>query len=515
VTDDPQSTSSRKHKIAIITAVLVVLAAGYYFTRRRSAAATEFITAKLERGTLRKVVNATGTVQAVLTVQVGSQVTGQVEALYADFNSVVKQGQLLAKIDARRYQADVNGAQANLLAAQARVKAAEADLNSQLASQASAQANVEMAKVTRDNTATLFKRAEELRQQGISSQNDYDNAKANRDTAAARLSQAQAQSQQVAAQLVSTRAQIEQSKAQVAQAEAALNQARVNLDYTDIRSPVDGVVISRNVDVGQTVAASLQAPTLFIIAGDLSKMQLNASVDEADIGSISGVEQVHFTVDAFPNRNFVGHISEIRLEPLSVQNVVTYSVIVNVDNDRLELKPGMTANLTFTVAEKDNVLRLPNAALRYTPPGQSREAGARNGGNGQREPGAAAARPPDAPAAQPSARSGERAAVPPSASSRQRTATAATVELAPGQFWKPGDKIQFPAPDLARTRPAVVWTLDASRQPQRHRLELGITDGTATEVVSGDLKEGDSVVIGDSTQAAATQSRGGFFGGPR
>ena len=164
-----------------------------------------------------------------------------------------------------------------------------------------------------------------------------------------------------------------QAKAQVAQAQAAVKQAQVNLDYTTISSPVDGVVVSRSVDVGQTVAASLQAPVLFTIANDLTKMQVNASVDEADIGNIADVEDVQFTVDAYPNRNFIGRIAEIRLEPTTVQNVTTYSVIINVDNGRLELKPGMTANISITVAKQDNVLRIPNAAMRYLPPGVTRD----------------------------------------------------------------------------------------------------------------------------------------------
>ena len=397
-----------------------------------------------------------------------------------------------------------------LFRSQARLKSTEAELNSQTANQASALANVETARVARDNAAILFTRADELRKQGISSQNDYDNSKANRDSTEARYNQARAQADQVAAQLAASRAQIEQSRAQVAQAQAALNQSRVNLEYTDIRSPVDGVVISRNVDVGQTVAASLQAPTLFIIAGDLTKMQLRASVDEADIGSVStiqgGAEQVHFTVDAFPNRDFLGRISEIRLEPLAVQNVVTYNVIVNVDNARLELKPGMTANLTFTVAEKTGVLRLPNSALRYTPPGQTRESM-----RSTRREGSEAAAVTNAPAAD----SGEQRA-PDHAQHSPREARepagGGNAVLAPGQMWKPGEKIQFPAPNLARTRPAIVWTLDERKQPQQRHVELGITDGVATEVVSGELQEGEAVLIGDSTQAAA-QRTGGFFGG--
>ena len=502
--DVPQPFLTSK-RLAIIATVALLLVAGiFFFVRgRRANGAAEFITAKVERGAIRKVVNATGTVQALLTVQVGSQVTGQVQALYADYNSVVREGQMLAKIDPRRYQADVSGAEANLLAAQARVKSIEAELNSQIANQASAAANVESAKVARDNAATQFARADELRKQGISSQNEYDNAKANRDSTEARHTQARAQADQVIAQIAAGRAQIEQARAQVAQAQAALNQSKVNLEYTDIRSPVDGVVISRNVDVGQTVAASLQAPTLFLIAGDLTKMQLQASVDEADIGSISlsggGAEQVRFTVDAFPNRNFQGRISEIRLEPLAVQNVVTYSVIVNVDNARLELKPGMTANLTFTIAEKASALRLPNAALRYTPPGQLPD----------QLPDQLDGMPRDEQLTDASPAESHETA--PTLSAKPALRAGPSSALAPGQLWKPGEKLQFPAPEIGRTRSAVIWILNAQKQPEQRKVELGITDGSATEVASGELTEGDAVIIGDSTQASAP--RGGIFGG--
>ncbi|MBI4463668.1 MAG: efflux RND transporter periplasmic adaptor subunit, partial [Acidobacteria bacterium] len=345
--------SNRRSALLAGGIVLVCLAVLAFILLRRQEAADTFFAQEVQRGPVRNVVSSTGTVQAVLTVQVGSQVSGQVQALYADYNSIVRRGQLLAKIDPRNFETQVEQARANVLASQARVQTAEAELKNQLANLESAKANLEAARVTRDNTAQILGRYTELRQEGILSQNDYDTAKANADAAAAKHAQAAAAVEQVQAQINSSRAQVEQAKAQLEQARAALNQAQVNLDYTSIHSPVDGVVVSRNVDVGQTVAASLQAPILFVIANDLTRMQVNASVDEADIGNISDEVDARFTVDAYPNRPFRGRIAEIRLNPQTVQNVVTYSVIINVENQQLELKPGMTANLTMTVAQQD------------------------------------------------------------------------------------------------------------------------------------------------------------------
>ncbi|MBI2818701.1 MAG: efflux RND transporter periplasmic adaptor subunit [Acidobacteria bacterium] len=560
----------------IVTMVLILAAGGIAFwILRVRADAAEYITEPVERGSIRNVVNATGTVQALLTVLVGSQVSGQVESLHADFNSVVQRGQLLAKLDARRYQAAVIEAQANLQASQARVHTTEADLLSVIANRASSQANVEAARVAMENAAQILRRYEQLQQDGILSQNDYDTAKANSDSAAAKHNQAKAQLEQVEAQINASRAQLEQAKAQVQQAEANLKQAQVDLEYTTITSPVDGVVISRNVDVGQTVAASLAAPTLFVIANDLTKMQVNASIDEADVGSITDAEAVQFTVDAYPNRSYTGRIAEVRLEPSSVQNVTTYSVIIYVDNDRLELKPGMTANISITVAEQVNVLKIPNAAMRYLPPGVTREEVAemtrKAGPPGPvtslwSDPAGAALKPevtiesdalamPSPPEGGAQASRGELRRSGEEAAARQdndgqsqqspgvqsvnagpsgfegegrigqehaglRTGSASQTletELAPGQMWDPTAKIQFPRQQKRSARPGIVWVLSEQSKPEPRLVFLGITDGISTEIVSGELQESDAVIVGDSTQAAAaapqTQSRG-FGGGP-
>jgi HlyD family secretion protein len=485
-----------KNKALIAVVIVVVVAIVAFSARRQKSSATQYFTAAAETGPLRNVVNATGVVQTVVTVQVGSQVSGQVEELHADFNSVVKRGQLLAKLDTRNFQAQVENAQASVAGARARVRSAEADQKTQAANLLSAKANLEAARVARDNTATLYKRSSELTKSGVVSQNDFDNAKANADSAVAKYEQGQAAVAQVEAQSTSSAAQLEQARAQLQQAEADLERAKLNLEYCKIFSPVDGVVISRNIDVGQTIAASLQSPTLFTIANDLTRMQVNANIDEADIGNISDQADVKFTVDAYPNDAFRGRISEIRLNPQTVQNVVTYSVILGIDNPDMKLKPGMTANIIITVDQRNNVLRVPNAALRYTPPGVRREEFR-----------------PERPAAGGSEAEGEE-----TSPGRGRGGAAAPppAKLAPGQMWDPSQKIKFSAPKRVLQRPGVVFVLDAQQKPQARKVLLGITDGSATEVISGEVKPGDMVVIGDSTQstqAPNTNTAPPFFPG--
>jgi HlyD family secretion protein len=493
-----------KKKALIALGLVVVVAILAYSARRQRTPTSQFFTAQVENGPLRNVVNATGVVQTVVTVQVGSQVSGQVEELYADFNSVVKRGQLLAKLDPRNFQAQVENAEASVAAARARVRSAEADQRTQAANVLSAKANLEAARVARDNTATLYDRASELSKSGVASRNDYDNAKANADSSAAKYEQAQASVEQVQAQSNASAAQLDQAKAQLQQAEADLARAKLNLEYCNIYSPVDGVVISRNIDVGQTLAASLQSPTLFTIANDLARMQVNANIDEADIGNISDQADVRFTVDAYPNESFRGRISEIRLNPQTVQNVVTYSVILSIENPDMKLKPGMTANIVITVAQRSNVLRVANAALRYTPAGFNREQF-----RSERLPASLSDKEADE-----SPRANSKTDAPP-------------VHLAPGQKWNPQQKIRFSAPKQAVQRPGVVFVLDETQKPQPRKVVLGITDGSATEVISGEIKPGDSVIIGDNMQTTQTPTanaappffpgfgRGGGGGGGR
>ncbi|MBI3603059.1 MAG: efflux RND transporter periplasmic adaptor subunit [Nitrospirae bacterium] len=284
-------------------------------------------TVPVDRGPITAVVTATGTVNPVISVQVGSQVTGKIKALYADFNSVVTQGEAIAQIDPASFQARVNQARASLRNAQGALVKAQAAL---------AQRKLELG------------RSETLRRQQFVSQADLDLARTNfRDAAA----------------------QVEVAQAQVDQAKAALSNAELDLGDTTIYSPVNGIVVSRNVDVGQTVAASLQAPTLFVIAQDLTKMQVNANVSESDIGGVSEGKDAEFTVDAYPTAPFKGMVAQVRNAPISIQNVVTYDVVIEVDNRDLRLKPGMTANVSIVTARKDDALRVPNAALRFKPSG--------------------------------------------------------------------------------------------------------------------------------------------------
>jgi HlyD family secretion protein len=292
---------------------------------RDKNATVQYKTMKVEEGEITATVSATGKVNAVVTVQVGSQVSGTIQKLFVDYNSLVKKEQVVAQIDPALFQAQVEQARAKL---------------------ANDQANVDKAQVMLVDAGRNLRRMEELLAKNLVAQSDKDTAQTANDSAAAALKAAQAQ---------------------VVQDRAALQLAQTNLDYTTIRSPVDGIVISRNVDVGQTVAASLQAPVLFTIAQDLTEMQVDSSVDEADIGKVKVGEEAEFTVDAYPDSPFHGTVHDIYNEPIIVQNVVTYDAIIRVRNPDLTLKPGMTANVTIRVGHREGVLKLPNAALRYRP----------------------------------------------------------------------------------------------------------------------------------------------------
>jgi len=306
----------------------VVVAAGAWAVRARSHPedpAAAFQTARVEPRRITAKVTATGTLSALVTVQVGSQVSGRILELNVDFNSPVKKGQVIARIDPQLFQAAVERARANLVASRA---------------------NVTKARVEAENARKQAERSKALLDKQFIAQADVDTAEATAEAA---------------------RAQVSAAEGQLAQAQAALSEAEVNLRYTTIVSPTDGIVISRSVDVGQTVAASLQAPTLFTIAEDLRKMQVNTSVAEADVGRLQDGMRATFTVDAWPGERFHGTIRQIRNAATTVQNVVTYDAIIDVDNPDLKLKPGMTANVTIVTAQKDAALAVPNAALRFKP----------------------------------------------------------------------------------------------------------------------------------------------------
>jgi len=313
-------------KIIIFVAALSVAGlAAWFFLWRENNQTVKYKTVKVERGAIESSVSATGTLNAVVTVQVGSQVSGTIKELYADFNSAVKKDQVIARLDQKTFIAQRDQAKANLINAGANVEKSNADLI---------------------DKKQKFDRVSKLYKEGLIAQSERDSAEAAYNAGVA--------------QLKSAEAQVEQYK-------ASLELAEVNLDYTVIKSPVDGIVISRNVDIGQTVAASFQTPTLFTIAKDLTKMQVNTSVDEADIGAVRVGQEATFTVDAYPELIFKGMVSQIRNAPIIVQNVVTYDVIIEVANKEMKLKPGMTANVSIVTYHGDAVFKVSNAALRFKP----------------------------------------------------------------------------------------------------------------------------------------------------
>lgn len=313
-----------KKLLIVATISLCILAiAGYFLFFKKTPPI--YKTARVERGSIVATVSATGTLNAVTTVQVGTQVSGTIQKLFVDYNSQVKKGQIIAQIDPAIFSSQVQQSQGNLQ---------------------SAQANLAKLKAAANDAARTLKRNRQLLEEGIVSQGDFDTAETNYQEAAAAIRAAEGN-------LLQTR--------------GASRQAQTNLHYATIRSPVDGVVVSRNVDVGQTVAASFQTPTLFTIAQDLTKMQINTSVDEADIGKVKVGQPANFTVDAYPEIQFKGVVSQVRIAPIITQNVVTYDVVIIVENRDMKLKPGMTANVSIEVMRKDNVLVIPSAALRFKP----------------------------------------------------------------------------------------------------------------------------------------------------
>lgn len=532
-----------KNRNRVIEVVVIALAAlaGYSYWGSRANAA-EYMTAEVERGNLRNSVTATGTLQAVTTVEVGSQASGTISALYADFNSMVRRGQVIAQLDPATTQAQVQQSRANLEQARAGVAQARASLVSaragvsdsqakglaarstaqgQQAGVSSAEANLAVLKAQMDDAASVLRQEESLLRSGVVSQREYETAQMNYRTAGARYNQAiaqvrqavvteqssssagiaqsQAQLQQAQAQVGQAQAQVQNAEAHVQQAEAALRLAEINLSHTTITSPIDGVVVSRDVDVGQTVAASLSAPTLFTIAQDLTQMQVIANIDQADIGLVEGAKNVNFAVDAFPGQEFTGTIQQLRLNPQNTQNVVTYNVVIDVANPEQKLKPGMTANLTITIDERANVVKVPNAALRFTPQlslGQSSQS--RTGG-----------------AAGQTSRRG--ATQTENAGNTNTTAgRGATRAESAGEQ----QKLAPPTSAVLEGQTRRVWVLEHEGKPQPRRIKVGLTDGASTEVIEGDLREGETVITGQNISGTGSsqsnpQAAPGFGGAPR
>ncbi len=324
--------------IGLLIVAAIGAGAGAYYIKR-GGPEIQVNTAPISRGEIVDTVGASGTLQAVTTVQVGSQVSGNISYLGADFNSIVKKGQVIARLDPSLFNAQLQQANANLASTRANLAKSQSDL--------------ERAKVQLTDAQQKYTRAQGLSAKQLLPQSDLDAAKIAVDTAQASLQSAQST--------------VAQAQAGVSQSQAAVNQNQVNLDHTVIAAPIDGIVTQRSVDVGQTVAASMSAPTLFIIAADLTKMQVNANIDESDVGRIRPGQHVTFKVDAYPTDTFEGTVSQIRLQPVVVQNVTTYGTVIDVPNGQLKLKPGMTANVKVEIAKRSDVLRVPNAALRFRP----------------------------------------------------------------------------------------------------------------------------------------------------
>jgi HlyD family secretion protein len=511
----------------IIGLAIVAAAAWYWFGNGDAAGGKPaYRLAKIETGTISNIVTASGTLKALITVDVGTQISGQVKQLMADFNTEVKAGQVIARIDPATFEAKVREIEADVATAKGNVLLMRARLESMLADTRQAKSVLELAKLD------LARKKELLPSKAIS-QSVYDQAVSAHE-------QAEAKVQGLIAKEAEQAAQNEVAKAQVLQKEATLAQRRIDLDNTFIRSPVDGVVIARNVDVGQTVAASLQSPILFTIAQDLKRMQVEVNVDEADIGRIREGQTASFTVDSFTGRTFPGQVRQVRKAPKEVASVITYTVVVSTQNPDLRLLPGMTANVTFQIARRENVVMLPNTALRFRP-GNARPERSRTD---------AAAETPQRGNPQERMR-------------RQIETLKRELELTPAQeqqviaiYREMGQKMRGlrdggTSPEDVREeiatlrraaedkiaalltaeqrskyadmrgaagdggpRRASVYVLGANAEPKAVRIMVGITDGTNTELVSGEIKAGDQVITGAGGPAssAAPRSPGRRFG---
>lgn len=417
-------------------------AGAYFYFQRDAKPETQYQTAVVSRGELIQTVTATGQLNPVVNVQVGSQISGRIQKLYVDYNSVVKSNQIIAEIDPSTYKVNVQRAQAQV---------------------AQAKANLALAEVQ-------AKRAEALFKDKLIPAADFDTAMA----------------------------QLQLAQAQIMQDEAAMENAKVDLSRCTILAPVDGVVISRNVDVGQTVAASFNTPTLFLIANDLTKMQIDALVSEADIGGVELKQPVDFTVDAYPYRTFHGEVRQIRYGAMTNQNVVSYDCVVEVNNESLKLLPGMTANISIIITEKQNALRVPNAAFRFRPIETAANDAKTNPVVGKRQEGAGRA----------------------AASAGRQGRGAGGESGAPGGISFPGiggggGRSERPMTRTVYLLPASGNSAEKPGEPERVEVKIGITDGILTEVLS-DLPEGAQVITGIISSSSTAGSRppaGNPFGG--
>ncbi len=540
----------------VIVAALVGAGVWAYFYAQSRGNAPRFRLAAVERGPLVATVSASGNLNAVTTVQVGSQISGQIKELLVDFNSPVRKDQIIARIDPETYEAKMGQARAELESSraaiinqQAQIERARADVENAKAALVEAQAQTAKARVTVLDSRRDFDRKTELFRRELIARSELDTSQATFDAAGAQVDSARAKEQSLAAaiksfeaQLRVTEAALDSARAHVRQREAALQQAQVDLDRTIIRAPVNGVVVSRAVDVGQTVAASLQAPTLFTIAQDLTKMQVETSVDEADIGRIKVEDRATFTVDAFPGETFSGTVTQIRKAALVVQNVVTYTVVIGVGNPGGRLLPGMTANVKLVVAEKPSVLKVPNAALRFRPAGDTSPATGPAAARGQPQPGPGGAPASGGPRTLEQirerlvqglklteaqqrkldpilddSRNQMRALAGLPEQDRQaraqkiRDATRARIrDILTSEQQARYDQ-EGGGPRRGGATPGRVWKVGPDGGPVAVSVTLGLTDGAMTEIVQGDLKNGQEVIVG----AGGAGTTGTQQSGPR
>jgi len=460
----------RRHLGTATVVTLAVMAVlGFAGFRLLGGGDVRYFTADVEEGDVVATVEATGTIGAVTTVQVGSQVSGQIAALFADFNSRVRKGDLVAQIDAAPFQARVLQAEADLASAEAGVKSAEADLKVAEANLEKAQAALREAELNRSRTLELLEQGIASAQQRDAIEVAYETALANQRTAAAQITQAQARREQAVAQVKQRQAQVEQT--------------RLDLNNTFIYAPIDGTVIARNVDVGQTVAASLQAPTLFTIAQDLTQMLVYAKTDESDVGRIRVEAEATFKVDSFPEETFRGRVKQVRMNAYQVENVVTYDTIIEFANPQLKLLPGMTAYVTIPVASAQDVVKIPNGALRFTPelPQEERRALLEKYG----------LRPASAPAGGGTVQARE-------AGGEERALARARREASAGN--SPGRSRSGPGAEGAHQ---IVWKLRSDNTLQPVRVRTGVTDFAFTAMLEGELKPGDELVIGQTVSRSA------------
>ena len=483
--------------------VVVLLLAGFLTVGNRASA--QYFTAKVEQGEIAKVVQATGTINALTTVQVGSQVSGTIAELYADFNSQVKKGQVIAQIEPSILKTRLLQAEADLQNSQANVRSAQAQIESQTADIQASVANVQRARAQFREAELNMQRTTELFQQGIASASQRDSAQANYDSQKANLAVVQAQLEQSRARMKTSEAQLEQGRAQVSQRRAAYEMAKVDLSHAMITAPIDGTVIARNVDVGQTVAASFSAPTLFLIAQDLTKMQVYAKTDEADVGNIKVGSVANFRVDSFPREQFFGRVSQVRMNATTVQNVVTYDTLIEFDNPEKKLFPGMTAYVSITIDRVRDVVKIPNGALRFKPdltPDELTEIYDKH-------------KIPEA--ARPRTRSSGGLAKSGSGSAGKAGGQSGSGGGEGGQ--RMGGSMRVP-----REEWVIVWKLGPDKKTlQPVAVKTGLTDFTFTQLKEGDLKPEDELVIGASSGRSSSSAQqtlpgqqrpGGPMGGP-